>query len=442
MVTRDGFPYAEIAFDARGRYEADQLAAVCDTLRTPGVTDAVFLSHGWNNDVHEARTWYGRYLGSLRQAFAAGSVQGIAGRRAAIVAIFWPSKKFADAELQPRNASAAGRPVTKASVTQQIALLASACPDHASQARLAAAAALLDALEHDVAAQRQFIELLRGFWVTGDPGSDALPAAGAARPGDELLRALAPPVLDLAEGATGDRGGGAASLGVGHAGAPEGGTANLAGSILNGARNALNLTTFFMMKARAGTVGSQGLIRVIAHVQDECPTLMLHLAGHSFGGRLVVSAADALPNGALRPVHSIFLMQAAFSHYGLAEQYDGRSDGRFRSVIAARKVSGPICITHTTHDKAVGLAYPLASRLAGQVASGLGDARDAYGAIGRNGAQKTPEAIPHPLLAPGGTYTFAPGGVYNLDANAIITGHGDICRIEVAHALVSMIAAS
>jgi hypothetical protein len=73
------------------------------------------------------------------------------------------------------------------------------------------------------------------------------------------------------------------------------------------------------------------------------------------------------------------------------------------------------------------------------VAAGLGDENDKYGGIGRNGAQKTPEVTPMVLLPASGQYLFVPGGVYNLDANDIITGHSDICRAEVAHALATAI---
>ena len=439
MPTRNGFPYAEIEFDATGKFPVAQLAGVLATLRTPGVTDVVFLSHGWNNDIKEARTWYGEYLAFLRSELESGGVGGVAGRTLAIVAIFWPSKKYADAELKPGNFHAIGAPVTTASLTQQLALLSTAFTDTESKANLAAATTLIDRLETDVAAQRRFIDLLRGFWVTGKPGSDALPVAGATTPGDQLLAVLAPPVLDLPTGAT--SGGGAATLGRRQAVAPaDGGGANLLGSILEGARNALNMTTFFTMKARAGVVGAHGVAVVIARVQREMPSRKVHLAGHSFGGRVLISAVNALPNADAHRVQSLFLMQAAFSHYGMAQKYDGTSNGRFRPVIEERKVSGPIYITYTAKDKAVGLAYALASRLGGQVASGLGDANDMYGGIGRNGAQRTPEVTPLRLLPATGSYAFAPRGVYNLDASDVITGHSDICRIEVAHALASAIA--
>ena len=444
MATKSGFPYAELEFDAKGKFGAAQLKAALDTLRAPGLTDVLVLSHGWNNDIADARKWYGAYLDFLRKEVDTRNVPGIDTRKVGVIAVFWPSKKFADSELVAGNASSVGAPVTKASVKKQLTLLASAFPDKASKAKFAAAEKLLDKIETDVAAQRKFVDLLRTFWTTGKSGADALPATGAKKPGDQVLKLLAAPVLDLPKGKIGGGSGGATSIGGagGGAGTNAGQAANIFGSIMGGVRNALNMTTYYSMKERAGVVGADGLAPVVQRIQREFPGLKVHLAGHSFGGRVVTACANALPKGAANRVQSLFLMQAAFSHYGMAQKYDGTSNGLFRSVISDKKVAGPIYITYTAKDKAVGLAYPLASRLGGQVASAMGDENDKYGGIGRNGAQKTPEVTPHELLPTSQQYAFNAGGVYNLDANAIITGHSDICRPEVAHALASAIAAS
>ena len=91
-------------------------------------------------------------------------------------------------------------------------------------------------------------------------------------------------------------------------------------------------------------------------------------------------------------------MQAAFSHNGFARHFDGERDGFFREVVAQGKVAGPILITHTKNDRAVGIAYPIASRIARQDASDLGDEDDIFGGIGRNGALHTPEAVAGELL--------------------------------------------
>ena len=49
---------------------------------------------------------------------------------------------------------------------------------------------------------------------------------------------------------------------------------------------------------------------------------------------------------------------------------------------------GPILITHSILDRAVGIAYPLASRINQDDRLALGDKNDRFGAIGRNGAQE------------------------------------------------------
>jgi hypothetical protein len=76
----------------------------------------------------------------------------------------------------------------------------------------------------------------------------------------------------------------------------------------------------------------------------------------------------------------------------LAQKFDGEQDGFFRALISESRIDGPIAITYTKNDRAVGVAYPLASRIAFQKAAALGERNDPYGGMGRNGAQHTPEA--------------------------------------------------
>jgi hypothetical protein len=139
-------------------------------------------------------------------------------------------------------------------------------------------------------------------------------------------------------------------------------------------------------------------------------------------------------------VDSLTLLQAAFSHHGFAQHFDGARDGFFRRVVAGHLVTGPAVITCTVNDRAVGLAYPLASLIAGQVAAALGDKNDLYGGMGRNGAQKTPEAVDGTLLAAGGAYAFTAGGLFNLNADKVIKDHSDIVKDETAYALLTAVA--
>ena len=101
------------------------------------------------------------------------------------------------------------------------------------------------------------------------------------------------------------------------------------------------------------------------------------------------------------------------------------------------KVAGPILITHTSNDRAVGIAYPIASRIARQDNADLGDADDVFGGIGRNGAIHTPEAVAGELLSDRGQYAFVPGKLYNLRADPLISSHSDVTGPAVAYALLT-----
>jgi pimeloyl-ACP methyl ester carboxylesterase len=194
------------------------------------------------------------------------------------------------------------------------------------------------------------------------------------------------------------------------------------------------------MKSRSGLVGRKGLGPLLADWRGRIDGLKVHLVGHSFGGRLVTSAAAV--SG---PFDSMSLLQAAFSHNGLGQKYDGRNDGFFRNVITENRILGNIVVTHTKADKAVGQAYAVASRLSGDSAAalGIGDERDKYGGIGRNGALTsfTPEAVKMELLLANPKYFRDTGKkVINLNSDGTITNHGDVRRPEVVKAVLAGIA--
>lgn len=419
------------------------------------------LCHGWNNDKAEATALYAAWLAALQTALQkahAGLPAGSAPTAAQpwpVLALHWPSKRFADDELIPGGAASAdgGTALLQAQIRSLADSFASlpGRPPGAEAAVLARLEALVPRLESDDAAADDFVRLLRSILPPGVNSEepvlgDSFYTAG----GGELLARLGRPFRPRNLAAGGAMGGGAGG-GVGTAaGLPAdlqgpGGAAflgNLLSGARNGARNLLNLFTYYTMKERAGAVGSQGLHPLLRRLQQAGADL--HLCGHSFGCRLLCSAIGAPGVPALpQPVGSLLLLQAAFSHWGFAQAYDGLRDGWFRAVLSERRVRGPLLVSHSTKDLPVGLAYPLASRLRNQVASGIGDAQDPYGGLGRNGAQKTPELNPaEARLRPlGEAYTgLQPGRVHNLEAAAFITGHSAVTGPEVAQAWVAGLA--
>ena len=439
-------PIFEVEFDKHGNvFDSSQVKTALDSFSERAVTDLLVFSHGWNNDIQDARELSQLFFEKVEEMLTKHHRPQLDTRRFAALAVLWPSKKFTDEELIPSGDAASAEPDELDIVLKEqlenlqvdpMRLGEKTPADADERAAVERAKALIAKLEEDEEAQRRFVEEVRSMLpraaAHADDGSDEFFTRDAV----ELLQDLARPVV--APPPTG-QGGGALSLDddMGTAAGEAAGIRDLWGGIKAGARRLLNFTTYYKMKERAGLVGKSGVADVMRTVCQRLPEIKVHLIGHSFGGRLVTAVADAL--GPQLKVNSLILLQAAYSHNGLAARFDGEHDGFFRKVVSEKKVGGPILITHTKNDKAVGVAYPLASRISrDRAASLLGDANDPYGGMGRNGAQHTPEADGEGVLrAAGSPYAFQPGTIYNLNADQFIKDHSDICKEEVAHAVLS-----
>ncbi|MFY1672762.1 hypothetical protein ACN27G_22825 [Plantactinospora sp. WMMB334] len=430
------FPYAEVEIESTGAvHDESQRRAAVELVAASGATDVLVLCHGWNNDIPQARRLYQRLTDSL--AAVRPAVPGAASRTLAVVGALWPSIRWSD-----EDEVAGGGAGVADGVTSLAEAIATRIED---PARATLLTALVPRLAASTEARREFLDTLR----QQIPAVPVEPApAGTAVDEDPPPRALLDgdpeEVFPAAGGPEFDAGlpewsGGAAGMAPdgGAAGpVPEGGAAWLGldfGGVLRQARGLLNVTTYYTMKDRAGRVGAGGVATLLAGLATATPTVRLHLAGHSFGARVLAAAAARH-----RGLHSCTLLQGAFSHHAFAANFNGRGDdGLFRPVLADRHLTGPMLITHTVNDRAVGLAYAAASRLARQAGAGLGDANDPYGGIGRNGALKTPE-VAQPcvdLLEVGAGYRFQSGRVHNLKADRFVSSHGDVSGGEVAYAL-------
>lgn len=430
MDTLANFPCMTVEFDKHARpLDADIAAKVNAWLGAQDATDLLVLSHGWNNDKAEAAALYGKLAASVRDVM--GTV--LQDRTLAILGVFWPSKKFADSELIPGGAASADSDIDDTALTAQIDALRVLVEDD-RQPELAALRNLVPALRGDPPARIAFFRHARALF--GAPGAlasddgDEIPEEFFAATSDddiamlfEELRKPDPPHLSTSTTRSG-----AAGFSF--------------NGVKAGAQRLLNYVTYYKMKARAREVGRQGLSPLLLEVRQAQPGLRVHLVGHSFGGLVVTSAALGEPNGPSVPIDSLTLLQAAFSHNGFADQLAHGKTGAWRGVLSNGRVKGPVVITHTRNDKAVGVAYALASRFSGTTAAGIGDADDPFGGIGANGAQMTSERVEMELEDAGFAYRFESGKVYNLRADPFIAGHSDITGKQVAHALVAVIAGS
>lgn len=432
------FPFFRLEFGRQGEIlHPGQPAELLNSLAA--VTDLIVLSHGWNNNIAEAMDLYTGFLNSARAVLP--ELPGLAGRKFAVAGVLWPSKRFTDQDLIPGGMASLGEDPEREVVLRALDELATLFDGEEQKNAIADAKADLERLDNCTRTQDEWVARILDLVDDASAGDRVEEGLAGLRsmPGSELLQKLVDPIIYPAPQQEGE--GGALDVETTPVAERQGGAAGI-GSLLSGtlggAAKLLNLVTYYTMKDRAGVVGSTGVHDVLVEVQRRFPGLRLHLAGHSFGGRLVSACALGRPGAPDLALSSMALLQAAFSHYGFSNDaaHQGQP-GFFRPVVTSNRVKGPVVITLSCHDLAVGYAYAIASRVSGSNAEALGDAGDEFGGIGRNGAQLTPEAVSLTLQQPGAAYALAPGKLHNLNADAIITGHGDVANQPVAYACLA-----
>ena len=418
MQTIEGFDFFPLVFDKDGTLESqNEFDGLIERARSAPATDAIFIAHGFRNDVGEATSLYTKFLRNFRAHLSTARVQGrraaplrrrrvSTGRRNRFARAFGDESEGARGLQNPTLALADAK--------QQLEELKSGATP--AQARsLDKAAALLPKLEGNAKAQDKFVDL--------------------------VLSVLSESRLDKTEGLPQIRKQSGSELLARLDGAPTPGSRGLFGSIGGKIGQFLNLTTWYVMKERSGTVGAKGVAPAVRGLRKSLPSVRIHLVGHSLGGRLMASCAKALC--ARPPVQpdSLTLLEAAFSHYGFSPDNGRGTAGFFRDVMDKKIVKGPFVSTFSAQDTVVGKAYSISSRLAGDNSREIGDASDEFGGIGRNGALKTAEVAQSPLHTPGKAYEYTLGVINNLDGSGgLIKNHGDVTNAAVTYAFASAVA--
>ena len=438
MTEIKGIPYAQVKFDKDGKRQ--------NTPDVPaGTTDLIVVSHGWNNTEAAAQELYKKLFGNFSNQIK--NDPAYKDRKVAIVGVIWPAKKFDDLMTQlsgsagrdtggAKSLGAADPAAAEAAMHEAIDRAAPAFDDPGDDQRIAKLHSLVPTLEKSKADQAAFVETLRELL---DPNGQSAGQQHEEDSSDVLFGGQPQLVF---ESATNPAPASASSFAAPRqpVSASSGQALGFVGDFFSKAANAvinlLNLSTYFEMKQRAGTVGKNGVAPLIDELAAKVNRI--HLVGHSFGGRAVTAAAA---NSTTTKLYSMALLQAAFSHNGFSE----KRGGFFREVVTKKRVSGPILITHTKNDMAVGLAYPAASRLSGDAAKAFGGPDDKFGGIGSNGAQQMTEGeiftTTKKLLGVGGAYKWQAGKFHNLESSDFIVdpgggdAHGWVFVPEVAWAI-------
>lgn len=426
VPNHEDLEYLLICHDADGREipEAEGLLSknAVDAVRNGGVTDVFMISHGWKGDVPAAIEQYDRWIGAM--ASCKEDRMQIRSQnpkfKALLLGLHWPSLPWGDEEL----------PGPEAAFDTASSVMAKLVDDYADRIANTAAAreaitVILESALDNMAPPTLPTEVHEAYLVLNREASIGSDGEGAAPGMDrepfDPERAYQNERQDVSFG----------------------------GPVSAGILSVLRQLSFWKMKDRARRFGETGGYMLLRALQDAADAgganIRVHLMGHSFGC-IVMSSLLAGPDGSgelKRPIDSLFLVQGALSLWSFCNSIPRVPDrtGYFRSVVADRKVAGPIVITMSEYDTAVRKYYPLGAGIAGQVEFAPAQLPK-YGGVGVFGIRGPGiEIVDKDVGDLEQKYDFQAGVIYNLDAANYIKkmdgasgAHNDIAHPEVAHA--------
>jgi len=424
--------YALLSFDKDGKERTDDPAGINGLLSSEIVSRVAamqpshifFFSHGWKGDVVSARDQYNRWIKAMLDSTADRSGLG-ATFKPMWIGLHWPSQPFGDEELAADSFDAAEGGL---SPEELVATYVDRLAIHGNAEPLIRT--IVDAQQQDAAAtelpddaRQAYAKLAAMAGYKGDGPTAPPDAEGAPFDPDAAF----------------DRGNAAdASVGMDFAGGS---------GLLGGILGPLRQLSYWTMKKRARTIGEAGMHGFVKELMNRAPSARVHLMGHSFG-TIVVASILGGPGGTgqlPRKVDSAALIQGAVSLWAFGDSVNGTSTkGYFNSWMHRGAVRGPIIVSRSIHDRAVGILYPWASAIS--LSDGSFEVDDdnlpLYGAIGAFGIRGLPGAIFRDMTDKTGTYGFEAGKVYNIESSQFIAkgdgiagAHSDIDGPEVAHAL-------
>jgi hypothetical protein len=390
-------------------------------------TDIFLFSHGWNNTWPTALNRYNEFITAYLAIRAMLPKPPVPGYRPLLAGVFWPSAVLVDSDEQAPVIAAAPE--------------GAAAPDTESLLELTA----------DLPAEQtaRLSVLLTKDRLDRD---EALEAAGLiARvlgEGDDELGGKAPAAEDLVDNAR--------QLGQSSkqsTSEPVGGfiqdtsdsSPQVAGwKDLLDPRQLIRTATVLMMKDRAGRVGATGVSDTLVRLHAANNGARIHLVGHSYGSKVVLSALCAPAQTDAVTVDSVLLLQAATSCYCFAPAGaipGAASAGGYHEAPA--RSAKPVVCTFSRHDAPLTKLFHLTARRSRD----LGDPQNApkdgvpskYAALGGFGPRGVTSTTIEPVN-PIDPYPFPNGsGIVGVHADNVISGHGDVSSQATAWMLLSQV---
>jgi hypothetical protein len=426
-------PWYIIPFDKKGRCDGpatrDHLVA---TARNGSPTDVFVFSHGWNNDWRWASDGYNRFLEGYQDLRRDNHLHDPEPYRPLLVGIFWPSTDLVMPwEKAPRFA---GLIPDSDETDREVAQERREVHEIAEDLGDADVEAFYALAQHEGGLGRTealaLARILAPLYRSGDPDI-AVPEAPVSA--EELVEVWE----ETAEAPAPEFDGKIRPLRR---------RADDGESLLSrlDPRNPIRLATVRKMKDRAGSVGANGVSRLLGELLKAAPDARFHLAGHSYGCKVLLSAICYL--GLPRPVNSLLLLQPAVSHLCFAADATGHGQpGGYHAAL--NLVEQPILTTFSANDGPLTTWF---HRALWRKAD-LGEARiaahgappsvyAALGGFGPGGCDDRCERID--IKTPLEYYDLDPKGprIYALNGDRWIGDHGDISSEATWWALYNQVA--
>ncbi|MDC6170700.1 alpha/beta fold hydrolase [Paucibacter sp. XJ19-41] len=415
-------PYYVIPFDKSGICEGPHTREHLLGNATQH-TDIFLFSHGWNNDWSAATALYESFIVGVQALHREGALEFPPNFKPLLVGVFWPSQTLTwfESEVGPGFASASPQSLEAAAEAEQRLLrdVAEALPvSHRTRFHELASASSVSAAE-----AAELAELLASAIPVDDE------AGAGTRTADDLLAAAAA----LATPEPGEDDVGKVGSATGGAGPSAAGWHDVLSKLkVLDPRHVVKPFTVWQMKDRAGVVGHEGVAPLLQALLDAAPDARIHLLGHSYGCKVVMTALCAQPDGT-RGVESVLLLQPAVSQYAFAREVpDEIGPGGFHSALL--RVKQPICATYSANDVPLTRLYHIALRRSSDPGelqyAGDGSTPSHYAAMGGFGAQASGAEF-QVIEDVGVSYNFERRGPLRaINGTRTIDGHGDISHPE------------
>jgi pimeloyl-ACP methyl ester carboxylesterase len=347
----------------------------------------ILFSHGWNNDFADAIDLYRRFLSEFEQVL---KTHPVGGPSPIFVGLTWPSI-WLSSDVGPAMAAVTEDAPAVATNEAVLREILDALPPTTDRSRLYAL------LEADKISMKEAHELARLLAPALNPGKQEGPEETHANEAN-IVGAISD--LELA----GDGGPSDDNIdAIGTVGGAGGADLAVAGLLdFLDPRNAIRLASLYLMKDRAGTVWANGAAALLRDLlqKSQAP---LHVVGHSFGCKVVMSALAADPKPG-RKIRSALLLQPAISYLSFAETVPGR-DGPGGHHPVLDLVETPVFSTYSASDFPLHTIYHLAllrrkdlgeAQIAAQVTT-AGNPPNVYAALGGYGPRDSNESLIEPI---------------------------------------------